>query len=138
MEHSGFTQVRNGFIRDTELSGEAKFLGVIYASFAGRDRTAYPGTKTLQRLTGWGRDKVKKARSELYANGLLTKKAERNERGAFVGVRYLVNDRILVRRGPENPSAGTSDARMPRASAFQANTRRTSHSHSQLGETTKP
>lgn len=110
----GFTQVWNSFIRDEGLSGEAKALGLLYASFANAKREAYPGLPILQRLTGWGRDVVQRARSELRKRGLLERVAMRNYAGQFKGARFRVSDQNLARRPPEKPSDGDSGARTNR------------------------
>jgi hypothetical protein len=51
------------------------------------------------RVTGWGRDKVERARRELVREGWLEKVYVRNARGRFdrIAVKYRVTDRLLHR-----------------------------------------
>ena len=111
---SGFTQIWNSFTRDEGLSGEAKLIGLLYASFANNKREAYPGLPRLQKLTGWGRDVLQRARSELRERGLLERVAMRNCAGRFNGVRFRVSGQILARRAPETPPDGKSGDRVNR------------------------
>lgn len=67
------------------------------ASFANRDRVAWPGAKVLRRLTGLGAVRFKAARSELVKRGALLKVQSRKG-GQFGRVRYEITDAVLHRR----------------------------------------
>ena len=62
---SGFTQIQNSFIRDETISAKAKTIGMIYASYAGKDSIVFPGIKLLMALSKLDRDAVTAGRAEL-------------------------------------------------------------------------
>jgi hypothetical protein len=107
----GFTQIWNSFIRDRGISGKAKLLAIIYASYSNENADAWPGSKTLSGLTGWKKYSLQKARSELREKGLLARIPVQSKRGQFQGVKFRVSEKILARRKPENPSDGPSGER---------------------------
>jgi hypothetical protein len=102
-----FTQIKNEFLRDGELSPAAKLVGAVFASYADAQTIAWPGTRRLMDETHLGRDAVQRGRATLVKGGYLKKLLIRGKGGKIRSVRYLVTDRILWRRRPnhlpENP-----------------------------------
>jgi hypothetical protein len=90
----GFTQIQNSFLDDKKLSPEARLIGVFYARFANREGWAYPGIKLLMRLSGYGRDKVKRARRELVKGGYMEMRRRPRQQGHFGRVEYRVTEKI--------------------------------------------
>jgi hypothetical protein len=97
-------QLYNDALRDKTLSAEARFIGSLFATYAGRDGLAYPNARTLMELTGWGERKVKAARAELVRSGWLEKKFARGRHGRFErnsgsgrgpAVKYRVSPKLL-------------------------------------------
>jgi hypothetical protein len=99
---SGFTQIQNSFIRDETISAKAKTIGMIYASYAGKDSIVFPGIKLLMALSKLDRDAVTAGRAELVKRGHLKKLIMKNEKGQYSRVRYQVNATLLVPRTTEN------------------------------------
>jgi hypothetical protein len=101
-----FTQIKNDFLRDKELSPAAKLVGVVFASYANAQTIAWPGTTRLMHETRLGRDAVQRGRATLVKGGYLKKLLMRGKGGKIRNVRYLVTDRIIWRRRanhlPEN------------------------------------
>jgi hypothetical protein len=76
-----FAQLYHDALRDKTLSAEARFIAVLFATYAGRDGLAYPSTRCLMELTHWGERKVKAARAELVRVRWLGKEFSRSPRG---------------------------------------------------------
>jgi hypothetical protein len=98
----GFSQIENSFLRDKRLSPEARWLGTMIASYANRERVAWPGVKVLCGLTGLGVKRLKAARRELVKCGALVL-AQSREGGQFRRVQYEIRGAILHTR-EENPA----------------------------------
>jgi len=98
-----FVPIMHQFIRDESLSADAKLLGIVYASFADRGRKAWPGVATLQAKTGFGRDRLKRAREELVRGGFLIRRRERRGGGQFSRVIYEVSAELLWRKRTPTP-----------------------------------
>lgn len=96
----GFTQIQNSFLDDTKLSPEAWWIGVFCARFANMGGWAYPGVRLLARRSGFGRDKVKRARRELMMGGYMEMRRGPRRDGHFGRVEYRVTERI--RPGPRS------------------------------------
>ncbi len=95
----GFTQIQNSFLDDMGISPEARWVGVFYARHANMKGWAYPGVARLVRLSGYGRDKVKRARKELMARGFLEMRRGPRRQGHFGRVKYRITERIRPRPG---------------------------------------
>ena len=105
---SGFTQIQNSFLDDKELSSEARAVGILYARFANREGWAYPGVALLVRRSGYGRDKVKRARRELVKGGYMEMRRGPRCQGHFGRVRYRITEKIRpwsVRHGTTVPKS---------------------------------
>jgi hypothetical protein len=98
--NAGFSQIQNGFLRDSGLSQDARTIGSIYATFANYEGSAWPGLDTLEEISGICRDRVKKAKKELRQRGLIQKQQQRRAGGQFGEVRYRVGPGILVPKKP--------------------------------------
>jgi len=98
-----FTQILNSFIRNPDISPEAKVLAFVFASYADARGVAFPGTGRLVRETGMSRYRVTRARSELVRNGFLRKHFTRGTAGKFTqrerqpAVTFEVSEKILRR-----------------------------------------
>ena len=93
---SGFVAVRRSFIRNTDLSGDAKLIGVIYAAFANQAAgKAFPSPATLKRLSGMGRNRVRAARNELVRGHYLAKVPQLAAKARFGLVDYRVTTKLL-------------------------------------------
>jgi hypothetical protein len=90
----GFSQIENSFLRDVGISPPARWLGTMIASFANRERIAWPGVKALCKLTGLGAKRLKAARRELVKCGAL-KWAQPRKGGKFGRVHYEIGAAIL-------------------------------------------
>lgn len=101
----GFSQIENSFLQDERLSGDAKLLGAVTASFANRDGLAWPGVRLLCKLTGMGAERVKKARSALVKHGALVL-AQSRQAGRFGRVHYEVTGALLHKREENRAKRG--------------------------------
>jgi hypothetical protein len=96
--NSGFSQIQTNFARNSELSPDARLIGVLYAGFANSEGWAWPSVPTLMRMARIGRDRVIKAKKELLNAGLLEKDQRQRSGGRFDQVRYRVGPGILAPR----------------------------------------
>jgi hypothetical protein len=101
-----FVQLYRSALRDRSLSSEARWVGVLMSTYVGEGGFAWPSTTTLMKLSGWGENKVKAARSEVVRAGWFCKIRERGAHGRFErkssGVKFVPSPKLL-RRG-ENSS----------------------------------
>jgi hypothetical protein len=95
---SRFVQVYVGFLRDTTLSAEARWLGCVLATYANSEKRAWPGLKTLRRVTELGVNKLKSARAELVGRGYITRVQGREKRARFGSIKYEISTKILHKR----------------------------------------
>jgi DNA-binding MarR family transcriptional regulator len=90
----GFTQIQNSFLDDTALSPEARSIGILYARFANRKGWAFPGVALLTKRSGYGRDKVKRARKELVDKGFISRWRDQRHQGHFGRVKYRITEKL--------------------------------------------
>ncbi len=103
-EIKGWVPIARAFIRRADLSDKARFLASVLASFAGRDGIAYPSAKTLQRITGWSVNPLKRARSELAKAGMIVRLQAHGGRGRFGTVRWFITGEVLHRKHGKSAS----------------------------------
>jgi len=96
-----YVQLKVDFLRNPALSAGARLIGCLYATYRGRGGWAWPGVRTLMKESGFGRDKVKRARKELIDRGYLEMTRFKDGSGHFTGARYKVSEALLVRHGTE-------------------------------------
>lgn len=94
---AGFFMPQRSFLRVPGLSREAKLVGMVFASYAGADRIAFPGVPLLKKETGMGDSLVKRGRRELVEKGFLEHAQDHDEAGHFDVVRYKVTSKLLHR-----------------------------------------
>lgn len=97
-----YTQIRNDFLRDPNLTPEEKLIGCLCASYHDANWRAWPGLPRLMRESGYGRDKTKRARSGLVEKQYLYLEREKTSCGRFVGAKFEVSEKILVRNSTES------------------------------------
>jgi len=95
---TGWIPVQRDFLRRTDLSAKARFLGAVLATYAGADGIAYPSVKTLMELTGWGINAVKLARSELVKARMIQRVQEHIDGGRFGSIRWRVGSAVIYRK----------------------------------------
>ncbi len=105
-----FTIVENRIMRDASLSSDARFLYALLVGYADGWEISYD---RLRQVTGWGRDKLRKAVGELKDRGLLRIEATRVDDGTFRGWEWHVG---LENRTSENPTFGETELRQTRPS----------------------
>jgi hypothetical protein len=120
-----FIQLNIDFLRETSLSGEARWLGCVLATFANFERLAWPGLRTLRKLTGLGINRLKSARAELVARGYIKRVQPRAKRARFGTVQYEITTRILhPPKNAPNKNAGSDRENHSSASGQQAHEHR--------------
>lgn len=115
-----FVQLRDEFLRETNLSMDARGLAAIIVMFANGELLAWPGTKALMRLTGWGRHRVEAARAELTGGRIKARREQawmpalyvRRGRARFEGVRYDLS-RIVPEPFPQKRGKRSRDRFLP-------------------------
>ena len=95
---AGFVQIQNLFLRDLTLSPDARWLGAVLATWANSERLAWPGIRTVRRVTGLGLNRLMVARAELVKSGHLLLIRGRAGKGHFAAVHYEIGSGILYRR----------------------------------------
>ncbi len=107
MSEAAFVQLYIKALRDTTLSSDARWVGVLMTTFIGKDGLAWPNTTTLMNLTGWGERRVKQARAEVVRAKWFDKIRERSARGTFqrqsASVKYKSNPKVVRRENGQNP-----------------------------------
>jgi hypothetical protein len=68
---AGFVMLRRAFLKDPDISGDAKGLAAVLSAFADLGGWAWPSRDTLRDLTGWGFARIGHARVELLRIGAL-------------------------------------------------------------------
>jgi hypothetical protein len=106
-----YVQLKVDFLRNQALSAEAKLIGCLYATYRGRDGLAWPGVRTLMKESGFGRDKVLRARKELVRHGHLEMRRSKDAAGRFEKPRYKVSAALLVRHSTETQYCGDAARR---------------------------
>jgi hypothetical protein len=94
---AGFVMIERAFLRDPRLTPEEKLVGCIMASYANAGHLAWPGTKTVAKQTGFGRNKVNRARAKLVKSNHLVLVQTRLKQSWFGRSRYEVTGKILHR-----------------------------------------
>lgn len=102
---SGWFKVGRHFVRRTDISAKARFLALLYASYANAKGIAWPGTKTLMELTGWGVDAVRQARTELVKKQVIKRRQGRGVSGRFDAVHWEVSSEVFACKRGEDSTA---------------------------------
>lgn len=103
-----FVMVERGFIRDESLSKEARWVGVVLASYVASNGLAWPGKRTLRKKTGLGLGKLEGALAELAARKYLEHKQSRGRRGWFGGgMEYGTHGILHPRKEGKNENSPT-------------------------------
>lgn len=113
---AGFVQVRRDFVRDRNLSAEAKLVGVVMASYANGKGLAWPSVDTLKELTRLGENRVRRGRGELARAGYIRPVQERGKitraRSEFRTIRFEVMGNLLHRKSREDSKNAASIVEM--------------------------
>jgi hypothetical protein len=116
----GFVQIERAFLRDTSLTKEERWAGIMLASYEGKRGIAFPGKRLLRIITGLGMVKLEEALAVLAKKKYLEHVQSRAPRGRFGGsVEYKTHGILHPRK-----DAGSGDSQTSLAGSKHAGSNR--------------